>query len=435
MERLIDGFSEAPSRSIPQVFGEWKDTKAAYRFFANKRVSHEVLVSAQRQDTAQRLRERGASIVLLVQDTTDFDFKHHPATKQMGPLENEYMYGFLAHSTLAVSPDGVPLGLWEQQVWARDPEETGQRHRRHERPYEDKESYKWVQGLPQTSHVDEDVQWITVCDREAHIYDFLVEVGVRQGDFIVRASKGRGFTPDREEVFDVVADWPVQQRYTISLRRHPDRAPREATVELRFGTLTLARPQRSEAEPETLTLQVVEVREVDPPQDEEGIHWLLLTSLAVNTVEQARQIVRWYTFRWLVERFHYVLKSGCRLEERQLQTRPRLERLLGVFNLVAWRLLWLTYQTRQTPDVTCEVALSDDEWQVLYAYTHQTTDLPATPPTLYEATRWIAKLGGFLGRTGDGEPGVKVLWRGWMRLQDIIPVWRLFHLAEDMGNA
>lgn len=103
----------------------------------------------------------------------------------------------------------------------------------------------------------------------------------------------------------------------------------------------------------------------------------------------------WYGYRWLVERFHYVLKSGCKLEERQLKTQACLERLLAVFNIVAWRLLWLTYQACQTPEASCLVALSEEEWQALYAHHHHTTQLPATPPTLLEVTRWIAKLGGF----------------------------------------
>jgi hypothetical protein len=431
LEQLIEGFSEAPTRAIPQVFEERKDVKAAYRFFDNERITHEALVEWQREDTAQRLSEREERAILFMQDTTSFDYSHHPAVEDMGPLENEHMNGFLAHSTIAVSEDGVPLGLWEQQVWTRDRDEWGKSQQRHERVFEDKESYKWVEGLPEGNG-----PWITVCDREAHVYDFLVEVDTREGDFIVRASKGRGYTTTEEPLFEVVAQWPAQKQYTISLPRRPDRDPREATVEIRFGRITLARPYRSQADTEALSMCVVDVCEIDPPAGETGVHWVLLTSLPVKTVERARQIVRWYAARWLVERFHYVLKSGCRIEERQLQTRARLQRLLGVFNLVAWRLLWLTYQSRQTPDASCEIVLSDDEWQALYARIHKTTDLPATPPTLYAVTRWIAKLGGFLGRKGDGDPGVKVLWRGWIRLQDFVAAWRLFHPSQiDMGNA
>jgi hypothetical protein len=373
--------------------------------------------------------------MLLVQDTTSFDFKHHPHTTGMGPLENRHMNGFLAHTTLLVSGAGVPLGVWDQAVWVRAAEGS-QRDTRHARAFEDKESFKWVEGLSDLGTAAPYAQLITVGDREAHIYEFLDHLHDQPVAFIVRASQGRSVTPENQALFEAVQGWPVQQRYTLTLQRRADRAPRDARVELRFGTLPLQAPQRALTQHPTLTVQVVEVVEPSPPPGEEAVHGLLLTSVPVTTLNQAQQIVTWYTYRWLIERFHYVLKSGCQLETRQLQTQPRLERLLAVFNLVAWRLLWLTYQARHTPDASCLVALSEPEWQALYAYHHRTTRLPATPPTLHQTTRWIAQLGGFLARKGDGEPGVKVLWRGWMRLQDIADTWLLTHPPpRDVGNA
>lgn len=405
-------------------------------FFDNDRVEHGTLVAGQRAACEARIRERGEGRVLLVQDTTEFDFSHHPQTKEMGPLENKHMRGFLAHSTLAVSPDGVPLGLWSQAVWVRDKATWGKRHQRRARAFMEKESYKWVTGLPDLEGVTGVTQVVTVCDREAHLYDFLEAALTRQAEFVVRAARGRGFTPAGEELFAVVASWPVRHAYTLTLPRRPDRDPRDAQVVLRFGTVTLKRPRHAQAQRETLRVQVVEVVEPDPPPGQTAVHWLLLTSLPVTTLEQAQQIVTWYTYRWLIERLHYVLKSGCKLEERQLRTQPRLERLLAVFTLVAWRLLWLTYQSRLTPDASCLVALTQAEWQALYAHHHRTTHLPDTPPSLYQATRWIAELGGFLGRKHDGDPGVKVLWRGWIRFQDILDTWRLLHPSpRDVGNA
>lgn len=180
---------------------------------------------------------------------------------------------------------------------------------------------------------------------------------------------------------------------------------------------------------------MVEVYELHPPQGEAGVHWLLLTSLPLISLMQARQVVDWYNYRWLIERFHYVLKSGCRLEERQLRNRARLERLLGLFNLVAWNLLWLTYQTRQTPEASCQVALTTQEWQALYAFIHHTRHIPPVPPSLHDTMRWIAQLGGFLARKGDGDPGIKVLWRGWQRLHDIAATWQILSPPPFVGNA
>jgi hypothetical protein len=405
-------------------------------FFDNERVEHTALVAGQRAACGARIKASGVATVLLLQDSTDFDFSHHPQTSGMGALENAHMSGFVAHNTLAVSPEGVPLGVWAQQVWVRAATTTGQRHQRHKRAFEEKESYKWVEGLPDLKALTDAYQVVTIGDRAAHIYEFFDAVLNADTQFLVRASRGRSFTQDGIAVFAEVAAWPVQARYALQLKRRPDRPAREAQVELRFGPVTLKAPPRAPMARATLTVQVVEVIEPDPPDGEEAVHWLLLTSLPVTTLEQALQMVEWYTYRWLIERFHYVLKSGCQLEARQLQTQARLERLLAVFNLVAWRLLWLTYPARQTPDARCEAALTEAEWQVLYAHYHRTTRLPATPPTLHQATRWIAQLGGFLGRKGDGEPGVKVLWRGWMRLQDKVDTWRLLHPPpKDVGNA
>ena len=229
----------------------------------------------------------------------------------------------------------------------------------------------------------------------------------------------------------------MQQHYALTVKRRPDREARQAQVVLRFGSLELKVPKRVTTSQQSLQVQVVEVFEPAPPDGHEAVHWLLLTSLPVTTLAQAHQVVQWYTYRWLIERFHYVLKSGCKLEERQLQTEARLERLLAVFNLVAWRLLWLTYQARQTPDVSCLVVFTELEWQALYQHHHRTTTLPHTPPTLAQVVRMIAQLGGVLGRAGDGEPGVKVLWRGWMRFQDIFDTWLIFHSPpqHDVGNA
>lgn len=399
-------------------------------FWGNARVTHRGIMEEQRAATLERMA--GEALVLLVQDTTSFDFSHHPATQGLGPLENGHCRGFLAHSTLAVSETGVPLGVLEQQVWVRSDATVGKRVQRHERAFEDKESYKWVEGLSPSLAGR---TWVTVCDREAHIYEFLDAVLTQQGQFVVRAAQGRSWTEAGGAVFDQIAHQPAQVCYTLDLKRHPERDPRAAQVELRYATLTLHRPARAACERLTLPLQVVEVVEPHPPAGEEAVHWLLLTSLPVASLTEAQQIVTWYTYRWLIERLHYVLKSGCKLEARQLREAQRLERLLAVFSAVAWRLLWLTYQARLTPDAPCTLALTDPEWQALYAFIQRSPKPSPAVPSLHQAVRWIAQLGGFLGRKGDGEPGVKVLWRGWTRLQDITATWLIAHPPKkDVGN-
>jgi hypothetical protein len=396
-------------------------------------VTHAAIIETQRAETLKRMA--GERLVLMLQDTTSLDFSRHPGTNGLGPLEHSHSRGFFAHSTLASSAMGVPFGLLAQQVWARSEAEVGKRATRHDRAWVEKESYKWVQGLPSPGAEGDGPQRVVVCDAEGHIYDFLAVMQDQHLDFIVRAADARSFTEDDQALFEAVAQQPVQAQFTLSLKRRPDREPRDAQVELRFGRLTLKRPQRAESQHATLVLSVVDVIEPNPPPDEEAVHWLLLTSLPVDTVADARQLTVWYSYRWLIERFHFVLKSGCKFEDRQLREAVRLERLLAVFSVVAWHLLWLTYQARQTPDAPCTVALQPVEWHALYAFIHRTQRLPDQPPTLRQVVRWIGQLGGFLGRKGDGEPGVKVLWRGWQRLQDITATWSiLFSPPQDVGN-
>lgn len=400
-------------------------------FWGNERVTHQAIIAQQRAATLGRMQREGR--VLLVEDTTSYHFSQHPATEGLGPLENEACRGFLAHNTLAVSKAGVPLGLIEQVVWARSEETCSDRH---QRAFVDKESYKWVQALPDAATRAALSEAIVVSDRESHIYEFLDEVVERGLGFVVRAMQGRGFTLDGQDVFAALVGQPVQARLTLSLKRHPEREARQAEVEVRFTPLTLRRPRRSTARRDRLTIYAVEVVEPDPPPSQEAVHWLLLTWLPVETLDQAQTVIRYYTYRWLIERFHFVLKSGCKLEERQLREVTRLERLLAVFSQVAWQLLWLTYQARLTPDAPCTGVLQPHEWQALYAFHHRSQRLPSQPPSLHQATRWIAQLGGFLARKGDGEPGVKVLWRGWTRLHDIADTWSILHPPpRDVGNA
>jgi len=402
-------------------------------FWGNERVSHEALIGILREETLDRLSGKGR--ILLVQDTTSLDFSGHEGVEGLGRLENSHSRGLFAHSTLAVSEDGLPLGVVGQRVWVRPEGEVGKRAKRHETAFADKESYKWVDGLRERYSGQVWAHGITVCDREAHIYEFLDVTLTSQLDFIVRAASGRSFTMEGQDVFEAIAFAPVASHKIIMVRRRPDRDAREASVQIRFGSLTLRRPKRAQTEREVLRVQVVEVLESQAPQDEVPIHWLLLTSLPAETLAQAEQVLTFYTYRWLIERFHFILKSGCKLEDSQLRTEPRLERLLAVYSGVAWHLLWLTYLARLTPDAPCTTVLSTLQWQALCAFIQRSLSLPSAPPTLRQVIRWIAQLGGFLGRKGDGDPGVKVLWRGWFRLHDIVQTWSLTHPSPDVGNA
>ena len=174
-----------------------------------------------------------------------------------------------------------------------------------------------------------------------------------------------------------------------------------------------------------IKVQAVLAEEENPPPGEKAISWLLLTTLPVSNYTDACDCLEKYAHRWLIERYHYLLKSGCRVEELQLETAERMEKALATYAIVAWRLLWLTYEARKNPEKKLDEVLETEEWQVLYLATQKQKQLPMVIPTLREGVRQIASLGGFLGRKGDGEPGVKTLWRGWQRLEDMAIGWQL----------
>ena len=209
---------------------------------------------------------------------------------------------------------------------------------------------------------------------------------------------------------------------------------RRVTLSLRWTSLEVLRPSNhpDRSAPELPSLWFLLAEEEHPEPNTEPICWLLVSSRAIETLEEALQSLRWYTYRWRVEQFHFVLKSGCRIEQLQLETAARLEKAISTYSIIAWRLLQITYQARKTPEICCVEILPSLPWEVLHRATHPRQQPLQKPPSLEEAVRWIARLGGFLDRKGDGHPGVKTLWRGWRRLEELAAGYHLA-LAKATG--
>lgn len=426
--RLVEALAAQPATSVPHACGTWAATKAAYRFWDNPHISAAAIRAAHTDATRQRVGT--LSCLLAVQDTTEFDWTHHPTTTELGPLSASSHQGLHLHSCLAVTTDGVPLGLLDQQVWARDPQQTGKRHTRRKRPTADKESHRWITTLDQTVvALPETLTIVMVADREADIYDLFAHERRPGVELLIRATHNRKVDHPERYLWDAVGAAPIQDRRTLEVGRTPQREPHDATLELQWVALAILPPrnQVGRIHRHPVPVVAVHVYEVDPPAGTPPIQWLLLTTLPVPDTATAWQLVDWYRKRWLIERYHYVLKSGCRVEDLQLESGTQLERALATYSIVAWRLLWLTYEARVRPAQPCTVALDDDAWRALVAVQTNQATSPAAPPSLREAVRGIAQLGGFLARTGDGEPGVKTLWRGLRRLHDLTTMWRLTH--------
>jgi hypothetical protein len=434
---VVEQLAAQPDAGLPQACGDEAATTAAYRFFRNETIAPTAIRTSLAAATVVRCQAQAR--VLAIPDTTTLDYTHYPATTGLGMLDAPDRQGLIVHSTLAASVAGVPLGLLDQQVWVRDPAPTGKRQQREVVPIEGKESAKWLRGLLATeARRGPLVAVVHVADREADIDDLLALAAAAHGDYVLRARHDRRLDGTATLLRAQVAHAPVRATTAVEVHPHPGRPARLAQVVVRATTVTLTPPERpvgplaawwaahaqvARLAPERLAplgVGVVWVREVAPPAGAKPLDWLLLTSLPLATAAEVPTVVAYYRLRWLIERYHFVLTSGCRIEHRRLKTAARLERALAVYGAVAWWLLWLTYRARAEPTAPCTVALEGPTWQVLHLVRQPGVPLPATPPSLGAAVRQIAMLGGFLGRRGDGEPGGQTLWRGLMRLHDMV---------------
>src|SRR6266581_9438312 len=429
--QLAHALAQRPGAALPEACGSGAMLKAAYRFFTNDDIAPDDMLQSHIEATYSRLY--AVPLVLAVQDTTEANWTNLRVTEGLGPLGNSACHGLLVHTTLAITPERVPLGLLAQQVWARDPDDIGKRARRKQLPISQKESQKWLASLdavfsardacPQTC-------FVSIGDREADVYDLLATPRPAGVELLIRASWDRCVSAPQRYVWATVEAQPVVEQLRLQVPRRGAQPAREATLALRFCRLTLCPPRHRKAEGlPAVTLWAVQVREVEPPAEGPPIEWLLLTTVAVDCAEDARERVQWYSCRWGIEVWHRILKSGCRLEARQLATDERLERCLTLYSVIAWRVFYALMLARAVPEMPCDVLLAIEEWQALYCAIHHCPTPPDRPPSLGEAVRWIAQLGGFVGRRHRDQPGAETLWRGFQHLTDLTRMYRIMRSA------
>jgi hypothetical protein len=430
---VVRDFFAQPGALVPQACnGSVAKMKAAYRFFDNKQINMQVLLQPHIEATVQRAKT--LKTVLAVQDTTTLNYTAHFEAEGLGPIghQDDSATGLLLHDTMAFSVEGVPLGLLNLQCWARDPEQAGKRYKREQLPIEQKESSKWLKSYRAVAEAQQlcpETMLVSVGDREADIYELFAEVKATEHgpQLLVRADKARRRQVEQELLWEKMAQLSVSGYREVDIPRRGSRRARTAKLEIRYSEVLLQPPKDKKLSP--ISIWAVYAVEIDyDPQVEEPIEWMLLTTVEVNSVEQAEERMNWYTKRWGIEVYHRVLKSGCRIEDRRLDNADRLESCIAIDAVVAWRILFLTMQGRETPEMPCDAILSQDEWKALCAFSTKKLP-PPKPPSLKEAVVMIARLGGFLGRKGDGHPGTTTVWRGLQRLEDIAIT---FAVAESL---
>lgn len=428
---ILEQLSGNPAASISAACKDPYQSKAAYRFLSNPKVSAEAVIETARDVTIGNINEAKPRVVLDVQDTTEFNYSNLKATEGLGNIgRKRTSYGVAAHSAIAVGEVGDIYGMLGQKTWARPPEEQGKSKNRKKLPIEEKESYKWLETLKNTEgSYPEGTLVVHVSDREGDVYEYFCEAGRLGANYLTRRSYVRKVEGEGGDMFldDFVEALPVAGEITVRVPRdsHTGRIERNAQLEVKHGKTTLIKPTQLVSThdiPKTIEAYVVSAVETDPPTGQEGISWQLITNVPTTSFEDALTRIQWYTQRWKIELFHRTLKSGCKVEELQSDSADKLMKLLAIYSIIALHIMLISYVARTRPDESCEICLTGEEWKILYRAAKKTKEVPEKPPTIYEAVIMIAKLGGFLARASDGFPGVAVVWRGLTAFYAILEV-------------
>ena len=443
--QLAQRLGEQPEVSLPQALEQTAALKGAYRFFDNAGIAHESVLAPHVLSSIRRMDSQ--PVVLAVQDTSYLDYATHLATEALGPLNAEGGHGMIMHTTFAVTPERLPLGVVSLRFWARDAAKTKQRETRRSRAIKDKESHKWIESVQAVAALKERLpgtRMVSVADRESDVFEFFLEAQKLGVDLLARAAYDRNLIGAEARLFATLAQAPVLTHKYLALPASGKRKARTAKLEIRACPLVLHSPANGTARGlPPLALWGVWAYEPNPPQAVEALDWKLLTSVPVLTANDALERLEWYAARWGIEQWHKILKDGCRIEMRQLQSAERLKRLITVYAVIAWRIFYATLLARLVPNMACTAFLQQEEWEALYCRFHHTPIPVAIPPPLRQAVRWIARLGGFLARPSDGEPGSKTLWKGFQHLIAMTEMYRIMkphmpatppHPAKNVGN-
>lgn len=428
-----------PTQPINQACEGWADTKAAYRLFKNEKMDMKEILRVHSLRTRERLKS--CPTIIAATDKSYINYDSHQKTKGLGLIGSNQKHqtqGLIMQTSIAVTTDGMPMGILDQRIWARNKFPQNRSHKVKSIKIEKKESFSWIKSLEKTAELmsDTNVHVVTVADRESDIYEFIAHANFLNVSFVIRAAWDRALLNKNNELAGYLWEHMGRQKRAGVMKveaptRGANEPARTATVNIYFSRVSIRRPQKDRFNskstlPEKTEVDVVWVKEVDAPKNATELEWMLLTNVRVSNSKDAAERVHWYKLRWTIEVFHKILKSGCQVESCRLQTGERLMRYLTLFSIIAWRLHWMTHMNRINPDLPCDQILSENEWRALFCKINRTDNPPKKPPTIREAIRWIASLGGFLGRKGDLEPGTITLWRGWQRLYDITDDYQLF---------
>jgi len=413
------GIGSSPAESIPAACGDWASTKATYRFCDNESVDPNEVLSAHKQQ--QQSRVSRSDELLIVSDTTELVFPRHPSKEGLGDIGNSEMdlEGIKLHSTIGINPRTHRMtGVIDQQPLIEDQQadEKYDANGKAEPIQLDSEHEKWSRGDRQARNwLADDIRPLFIHDRSADSFAFYEEVTrkMENAGFIIRASQNRRIWTDDGEpgkLFDWSSDLAEQGRKTIEIQQGGGREARTAELSIATGTCELRAPRNNPEQEGSIEVNVVRVDEVG--ENDDPIQWVLLTTESVEEFEETLTLIDYYGLRWRIEDWHKVLKSGCNIEERQLQTWERMEVLLSMYSVIAWKVLELRELARGDSSVSPAVLLSEAERTILET---KFPELSGQDGKSYAVS--VAKLGGYLDRGSDPPPGWETMWKGLQKLR------------------
>ena len=428
--RVAKALIETPNGTLPPAIPKWAELKSAYRLFGIEEVAYENIIEPHCKRIRQICGQGGE--YLLIEDTTQIDFTFRKNIKGLGRIGDDGGKGFYVHTTLAAcieewEENGKPKitvpGLFNQTSWIREgTSKRGQGEKTKERLSRERESQRWASIFKQTGGPCSGNKWIYIADRESDIYEVFEECQKNEIDFIVRANQRRALEGLDISIFDAIGKCPVQGKFEIELRTRPNIPARKAVAEVRTSYMTLRGPWRPGGRVVPFSLNVVEVREIEQPKDVEPIRWVLMTSLPIKTLKQVKKIIGAYSRRWIIEEYHKALKTGTGIESSQLSDVNRIRALLGVLSVVAVRLLNMKLLASALPDKPILVENFEPE---IFKVLETKFAKPKGGWNNGSLLTAIARMGGFLARKSDGNPGWITIWRGWKRLTDMAYGYRL----------
>jgi hypothetical protein len=432
--KLLAQIGSAMGQSIPLVCQDWANTKAAYRFFSNDRVREADILAGHFQST----RDRTAAIdglVLVLHDTTEFTYQREASdaigiTKSInsgrdkaGRLRSHTVCGILMHSSLAVTSEGLPLGLAAVKFWTRKKFKGTAALKKKINPtrvpIEKKESIRWLENLKQSTELlDDPGRCVHIGDRESDIYELFCAAQQIGTHFLVRTCVDRLAGDGGHTIAEEMNEVAVKGLHRVEVGDSNGDSD-EAVLEIRYRKIRVLPPIGKQKRYPALTLTVIHAKERGAPKNRKKVDWKLITDLPVQSRKDAIEKLEWYALRWKIEVFHKILKSGCKAEESRLRTAQRLANLISVFCILSWRVFWMTMLNRSVPDAPPALALTADEIGLLDHLMEDKSQKLLRRKMLSHYLTKIARLGGYLARANDPPPGNTVMWRGLSRLTDI----------------